>query len=454
MDKLPKEILLQILQYLPYADLKRSLLVCQRILDAGLEPCLWRGFCLIVSSRNIGNLSEILELDRFENLKSVKFLGCNIKNKQLKLIKASNVKHIQIGAGHDLEKDCEISDVSPGVLASFIGKMEVFKYHNSLLTEMNLKQINSVAKELENTHNLKHLEIFYNNSLTSLPAETLASAMSTLTELSLVFQKLNPDKYNALFSQINHSSNLKVLNLQGNNLSKVNPGIFGSAVIKLEKVNLSDCKINKDMLIRLFSDMQKDSKLKDLDVSYNPALKHIDDHIYGDAINLLNRVNLKFTNSTLFQLMNLFELMEVHTNLHEMNLVGNISLSKIPQPLFARTVTKLTKITIYATKLTSDQIQTLLYLIVNQPVNLSDLDLGGNNLSSIPSPLLAESVNKLETVILYYAHLSISQQENILEEAVKETKLKHLDLGGNQLGVSKDLIWKAKKKIFVLKFSP
>merc|ERR1712123_52543 len=130
--------------------------------------------------------------------------------------------------------------------------------------------------------------------------------------------------------------------------------------------------------------------------------------------------------------------MEVHTNLHEMNLVGNISLSKIPQPLFARTVTKLTKITIYATKLTSDQIQTLLYQIVNQPVNLSDLDLGGNNLSSIPSPLLAESVNKLETVILYYAHLSICQQENILEEAVKETKLKHLDLGGNQLGVSKD----------------
>jgi hypothetical protein len=172
----------------------------------------------------------------------------------------------------------------------------------------------------------------------------------------------------------------------------------------------------------------------------NPALKHIDDYAFGDAINQFERVNLKFTNTTVFQLLNLFELMWVQTNLEEMNLVGNLTLLKIPPNILARTVTKLTKITIYPTKLTSTQIQTMLSHIVNGPSDFKFLDLGGNNLSSLPPTIIAQSMNKLETAILYFAYLSIEQQVAILKESRKETKLKYLDLG--EIRLEYQMNWK------------
>jgi uncharacterized protein YjbI with pentapeptide repeats len=311
-----------------------------------------------------------------------------------------------------------------------------------------------LAKRLEMSSNLRQLEIFYDNHLTSLPVDSLSLALSSLTQLSLVFQKLNPDKYNAIFSRIILVSNLKVFNLQGNNLANVDPEIFGPAITRLETANLSDCKITSAMFNVLFNNMQGDCSLKDLDISHNSALKHIDDYVFGDAINQLEKVNLKFTSITVFQLMNLFELMQVQTILKEMNLVGNLSLAKIPQNLFARSVTKLTKITIYATKLTSTQINSLLSHIVNKPSDLKFLDLGGNNLSSISPTLMAQSVNKLETVILYLAKLSSDQQDTILKEALKGSKLKYLDLGGNMFGISKELLSDANKRNILVKLSP
>ena len=209
---------------------------------------------------------------------------------------------------------------------------------------MNPKQIKFLAKRLEMSSNLRKLEIFYDNNLTSLPVDSLSMAMASLTQLSVVFQKLNSDKYNAIFSRLILGSNLKVVNLQGTNLSNVNPEIFGPAITRLDTAILSDCKITSTLFNDLFNNMQADCGLKDLDISHNSTLKHIDDYFFGDAINQLEKVNLKFTSITVFILMNLFELMQVQTRLKEMNLVGNLSLAKIPQHLFVRTVTELTKI--------------------------------------------------------------------------------------------------------------
>ena len=453
MDQVPKEILIYILQSLPFDDLKRSLLVSKRFMDAGLEACLWKSFQLIVSKRNIGKLEKILELERMKNIKTVIFKGCKIKSKQLKLISQTKVKQIQIGDGHDIENDCIISEVTPSTLALLIGKMETFKFHNSLLAEMNPKQIRCLANQLKESTSLKKLEIFYNNNLTSLPPEILASALCSLTELTLVFQKLNPDKYNAIFSQINQCSNLKVLNLPGNNLSNVNPEIFGTAVRKLEKVNLSDTRLTPAMFYMLLSKMKKDSELQELDVSHNPSLKYIDDHIFSDAINTLEKVNLKFTNTTVSQLTHLFELMKLQTRLKDMNLVGNHSLANASEILLAGTVNKLIKVTIYATKLSRSQIQAILSHIEDKDSNLKALDLGGNNLSSIPSRLIASSINKLENATLYCSQLSINQQVEILLEALKDTKLKYLDLGGNQGRLPEELLKEVKKKI-VLRLGP
>ena len=119
-----------------------------------------------------------------KSLKAVKFGGCKLKGKQLKLLFATEVSQVQIGDGHHIEKDCQVSEVTPSVLAAFVGNLDTFSSQNSLLREMNPKQIKLMAMRLEMSSNLKQLEIFYNNNLTTLPVERLSSAMCSLKELS------------------------------------------------------------------------------------------------------------------------------------------------------------------------------------------------------------------------------------------------------------------------------
>ena len=86
MESIPKEILVCILRYLPYDDLKRSRLVCQRFLDAASERKLWREFVLRVSNRNLSSIKAIFELNFMKDLQKVIFTGCAMKNEHVKII--------------------------------------------------------------------------------------------------------------------------------------------------------------------------------------------------------------------------------------------------------------------------------------------------------------------------------------------------------------------------------
>ena len=185
MESVPKEILVCILRYLPYDDLKRSRLVCQRFLDAASERKLWREFVLRVSNRNLSSIKTIFELNLMKDLQKVIFTGCAMKNEHVKIIIEKEIKYLQIGFNHDIENDCDIRKVSSKNLASLTIQLRELKYHNSLMTEMTQKQMVSILSQLNKKSNITGLDFFFNNHLTSIVPEKLASALTSVTELTL-----------------------------------------------------------------------------------------------------------------------------------------------------------------------------------------------------------------------------------------------------------------------------
>ena len=188
MDSLPKETLVNILQFLPYPDLKRARLVSRRFLDASFERKLWTDFSLFVSESNITKLQDIFCLSIMKDLSKVTFTGCLMKNEHVKIMVSKEIKHLQLGSRHDPDYDVDISRVSAKNLAKLISKLHVFKFHNSMMSEMKQNQTCAILRQLIKESQVNKLEIFFNNHLTSIIPETLSRALSSVTELTLGLQ--------------------------------------------------------------------------------------------------------------------------------------------------------------------------------------------------------------------------------------------------------------------------
>ena len=84
-----------------------------------------------------------------------------------------------------MEFDCDISTVSHIWLGKLIEKIEVLKYNNSARAELSEKQASIMLTKPNGRPNLKKLEIFHDNNLSLLRPDQLATALTSLTELTL-----------------------------------------------------------------------------------------------------------------------------------------------------------------------------------------------------------------------------------------------------------------------------
>ena len=181
-----------------------------------------------------------------------------------------------------------------------------------------------------------------------------------------MFQKLNSDKYDAIFYNIYKNSKLVELNLPGNNLSSVNPDLFGSAVTKLRSVNLCDTRISKSMLSNLFQKMCVDSNLLSLDLSHNRWYKSISPHLFAEAMIGLTSINLKRNRVTEQQMSSLLSSMAgPRSKLRSINFSGVSSLARTEPETLARAVLTVRSAVLYATKLTQYQLYHILMALGN-----------------------------------------------------------------------------------------
>merc|ERR1719369_1720252 len=109
-----------------------------------------------------------------------------------------------------------------------------------------------------------------------------------------------------------------------------------------------------------------------------------------------------------------------------------VDLSSVPAPLLVGTVVRLRKVNLSSTSLTAPQASALLTGVLSSS-SLEDLDLAGVDLRHMPPDLLAHAVSRLRRVCLWHTYLTTQQITAILKRCRLSTSLDFLDLSTNNI---------------------
>ena len=115
------------------------------------------------------------------------------------------------------------------------------------------------------------------------------------------------------------------------------------------------------------------------------------------------------------------------SRLTDLNIAEN-NLSSVNVRLLGEAVTKMESVDIGDTILTTQQIEAILTEICKN-TNLTNLNMSGNNLSSVEPGLLARAVSQIETIDIGDTSLTSRHMEDILRTALEEkSKLAKVDM--------------------------
>ena len=169
--------------------------------------------------------------------------------------------------------------------------------------------------------------------------------------------------YDGIFYNIYKSSKLEVLNLPGNDLSGVNPDLFGSAISKVISANLSQTGLTGVAVRSLMQKLRRTSVLQSLDLSHNAAsLGLTRPEILADAVISLQSVSLKMNTLSEAQVCSLLTAMATSSRcqLRDVNMSGVCFVSRVHPHTLATALMRLQRVVMYATKLTEYQLQHIL----------------------------------------------------------------------------------------------
>ena len=76
-----------------------------------------------------------------------------------------------------------------------------------------------------------------------------------------------------------------------------------------------------------------------------------------------------------------------------------------------------------------------MFQTLRENISLKELNLSQNNLSSVPSGVLARVVNRMVRVELTHCSLSRCQVQKVLQESLVSSSLQHLNLRGNDCNI-------------------
>jgi len=198
---------------------------------------------------------------------------------------------------------------------------------------------------------------------------------------------------------------LKTVSFGHVDLTGLNVGLMAKVFSGLEVVQLQRAQINRDQLSaigiqcegansRLGSDIRQ-QRLKLLNISGSDVSK-VDPKLLARAVSRLKEITLTYTSLTKEQAKEIMLALSSCSNrtLTKLNIGGN-DLSGLDPEVLAMGLTMVTKVSLAGTSLTNDQIISLLTRKSNKNNNTSRssfmtrLNLSRNNLAQVPPQLLA-----------------------------------------------------------------
>jgi len=328
-------------------------------------------------------------------------------------------------------KAINLSPVPAMVLAPVLARLTTA---NLSFTELTVEQVTILLEHLvySPTARLASLDLF-SVDLSGVCPLLLAQAVASLTLASLSNTELRLEQAHAICDKVLTSATLKDLNLDFAELFSVPSETLGRAMTRLERVSLACTVLGEDQVLTMTTAMTLPASqvqhldLLDLQLSFLPPA------LLVAATARLTKVNLSGSKLTTNQVDSLLDGLNL-TIMRDMNLDYVLLASCTPDTL-ARVVSSLQSISMKKCGLTEEQVATVLATLALHPSSLTSLGLHGNNLSSVDPAMLAAAATSLHTLDLSNCLLSPSTASCMLASlALATTSLRALTLLGNRLG--------------------
>merc|ERR1719319_738619 len=260
---------------LPPRDLKAVVLVCRWWREVGEAPALWVWVCIRVKGENHGYIKEFLDSRRLHAVRRIEVREEMEVSEELlqAVVRRPGLKEMRV-------QSTDLSAVDPELLAQAVTQLEEVVH-----TRLTPQQVTAICTAMTGNSPLKALGLTDNN-LSSVDANILAQAVTQLEEVDLVNTDLTPQQVEAIFAALDTSCKMKILKIQNNNLSSVDPDVLARGVNKLKEVDLVDTDLTPQQVEAIFAALDTSCKMKILKIQNN-NLSSVDPDVLARVTNKL-----------------------------------------------------------------------------------------------------------------------------------------------------------------------
>ena len=245
-----------------------------------------------------------------------------------------------------------------------------------------------------------------------------------------------------------------VLDMSENNMLDIDPELLAKVVTKLQKLNIDvrndfrHTNITHQQAAAILTAVSEGSTLTELKIGYN-NLSGVDLELLAKVVTNLDTLNLKNTKLTQQQIASVITSASKGSKLKKLNISEN-DLSGVDPGLLAKAVVNLETLDIGNTKLTQQQ-AAVIFSGVCEGSRLNVLNISDNNLSEVEPELLAKTVIKLKKLDIRYTDITKQQASVILTAISEGRRLTDLNIGFNDLReVCPELMAKAVTNLEIL----
>ena len=320
LDSLPFELVRQMCSYLNYPSLCNLVLVSRVMSVARQDPTLWRAF--VLRPRNNFLVETILNTKRFSQLQSLCITVLNRAN--LSVIRQKpNIRCLEIDKVDDgLDKDHFAEGMLGLEAVALTGGDDNESRRTSCRVELMATLLIKMSNE-RSRNKIKRLTLA-EYDLSSLDPNIFGNCFSQLDSLSLDYCHPTPAQMSALFTRCTTKTNLKKLQLNYVELEAVDPDIFSQGIRNIHQVTFCSRWPSDNQIEKMFESLSEKTNLKELDLN-GKDLSCVDPDILAHGVNKLERLDISFTQLTKHQLERIFQQAVVKTSLRYLDITGNIN---------------------------------------------------------------------------------------------------------------------------------
>ena len=427
----------------------------------GETPRLWSSFPVIVKTRNMSVMSEILSSRKMKQLKKLRIISTlseevsqtiinhpvlrefklSRKNDKQTIISVLNVICSREYKGTVLDmSENNMLDIDPELLAKVVTKLQKLNIdvrNDFRHTNITHQQAAAILTAVSEGSTLTELKIGYNN-LSGVDLELLAKVVTNLDTLNLTNTKLTQQQIASVITSASKGSKLKKLNISENDLSGVDPGLLAKAVVNLETLDIGNTKLTQQQAAVIFSGVCEGSRLNVLNISDN-NLSEVEPELLAKTVIKLKKLDIRYTDITKQQASVILTAISEGRRLTDLN-IGFNDLREVCPELMAKAVTNLEILDVTFTDLTQQQATAIISTISNGS-KLIELHIFGDDLSGVDPKLLANIAIKLEILEVGMSELTQQQTAAIFTAISEGINLTTLDIRENDLsGVDPELL--------------